>query len=111
MPSKRLTEEGVKKLKPVPGKQISYFDQGLVGLVLCINPGNSKTWSALFYVGGKPRYKKLGRYPILSVQQAREKARAFLADPQKALKEAAAGTVAELGDKFIKRHVAESADR
>ena len=111
MPSKRLTEEGVHKLKAVPGKQVSYFDQGLRGLVLTVNPGGSKTWSALYYLGGKPRYKKLGAYPILSVRDARDKARLFLVDPQKGLKQICAATFANISENFIKRHVSAGEDR
>ena len=105
MPSKRLTEEGVRKLRPVPGKQISFFDKGMPGLVLGLNPGGSKTWSALFYVAGKPRYKKLGRYPVFNLKQAREAARTFLADPQKALAQAQTGSVKEVAESFLRRHV------
>jgi len=87
MPRKRLTQESVRRLNPIPGKQVSVFDAGMPGLVLGLNPGGSKTWSALFYVSGKPRYKKLGRYPILSLAQARDAARKFLENPQKAVSE------------------------
>ena len=75
------------------------------GLVLGLNPGGSKTWSALFYVSGKPRYKKLGRYPILSLAQARDAARKFLENPQKAVSETEAGTFQDVSDNFMKRYV------
>ena len=48
MPRKRLTEEGVRKLKPPPkGKQVDYFDAIMPGLVLRMNYGGRKTWRAL----------------------------------------------------------------
>jgi hypothetical protein len=51
MPKKRLTEEGVAKLKPpATGKQIDYFDAGMPGLVLRLNYGGAKVWRALYYV-------------------------------------------------------------
>ena len=105
MPRKRLTQESVRKLNPIPGKQVSVFDAGMPGLVLGLNPGGSKTWSALFYVSGKPRYKKLGRYPILSLAQARDAARKFLENPQKAVSETEAGTFKDVSDNFMKRYV------
>ena len=93
MPSKRLTEEGVRKLKPPPiGKQIDFFDQGMPGLVLRVNYGGRKTWRALYYVKGtgkdgtrrtEPRTHPLGLFPITNLKQAREKARRFLDNPQK----------------------------
>ena len=43
MPRRRLTEEGVAKLKPPPqGKQIDYYDTHLPGLVLRANYGGAK---------------------------------------------------------------------
>ena len=58
MPKKRLTEEGVRKLKPPPLRtdkngnpcgQIDYFDAGMPGLVLRVNYGGVKVWRALYY--------------------------------------------------------------
>jgi integrase len=115
MPKKRLTEEGVSKLKPpAEGKQVDYFDAGMPGLVLRVNYGGAKVWRALYYVkkvgkDGKritmPTMHKLGRYPHLKLKEARDFARQFLADPQKALAQADSGTFKEVAENFIKRHV------
>ena len=115
MPKKRLTEEGVAKLKPpATGKQIDYFDAGMPGLVLRLNYGGAKVWRALYYVkrtnkDGKrvtiPTTHKLGRYPHLKLKEAREAARRFLADPQKGLAEADTGSFRDVANNFIKRHV------
>src|SRR5436190_2542803 len=110
MPRKRLTEEGVRKLKGVKGQQVYYFDTGLKGVVLCLG-ATKKTWYAMHYVGGVSRYHRLGHYPVLSVLQARERAKKFLADPQKALAEDEVGTFKEVTENFIKRHVAATRDR
>ena len=75
------------------------------GLVLWLNPGGTTTWSALFYASGRPRYKKLGRYPVLSLAQARDAARKFLENPQKALSDTEAGTFKDVSDNFMKRYV------
>lgn len=115
MPRKRLTEEGVRKLKPPPkGKQVDYFDAGMPGLVLRMNYGGRKTWRALYYVKGadkdgkrrtEPRTHPLGLYPILSLKDAREAARRFLVDPQKALADAGTGSFKEVAEDFVRRHV------
>src|SRR5664279_3721512 len=105
MPKKRLTEEGVKRLQPTPGKQIDYFDQGMPGLVLRVSYGDTKTWRALFYVNHKPKTHKLGRYPVLNLKEAREAARKFLADPQAALNRSQAGSFKDVAEDFMKRHV------
>jgi integrase len=119
MPKKRLTEEGVAKLKPPPkGKQVDYYDAGMPGLVLRVNYGGAKVWRALYYVStvaksGKrqgerirmPTTHELGRYPHLKLKEARERARVFLADPQKAKAQADAGSFREVAENFVKRHV------
>jgi hypothetical protein len=117
MPSKRLTEAAVAKLKPPPhGTQIDYFDAVMPGLVLRLNYGGRKTWRALYYVKrdkrGKhvtePRTHPIGLYPILNLKQAREKARAFLEDPQKALQQRDVGSFGQVAANYIKRHVDEN---
>ena len=44
---------------------------------------NTKTWRLLTYVNGKAKTVKLGRYPLLSLKDARQKARDFADDPRK----------------------------
>jgi integrase len=73
-------------------------------LVLRVSYGGTKTWRVLHYVNRKTRVHGLGRYPILDVAQAREKARTFLADPQKALAQDA-GSFRPVAENFLKRHV------
>jgi integrase len=79
-----------------------------------VNAGGTKSWNAQYYLkrankAGKrvsiPTSFKLGLYPTLSVKQAREKARIFLADPQKALAQADSGNFKEVSETFVKRHV------
>jgi integrase len=115
MPKRNLTEEGVKRLRaPAQGKQVDYFDGVQPGLVLRVNYGGAKVWRALHYLkrispDGKritiPTTTKLGRFPTLSVKDARAKARTFLADPQKALAQAEVGSFQEIAQNWIVRHV------
>jgi integrase len=109
MPVKRLTEVMVAKLKPPAKSQVDYYDAGMPGLVLRLNYGGAKVWRALYYYkrSGKsiPTTHKLGVYPILKLAQARDKARAFLADPQAGLARAETGSFKDIAENFIKRHV------
>src|SRR5262245_27843886 len=90
-----LTEDLIDKIKPPPvGKDasgnpcgvIDYYDRYLSGLILRVNYGGSKVWRVRYYVkvhkDGKlrteQRLRKLGRYPVLNLQEARDAARAFL---------------------------------
>jgi integrase len=119
VPKKRLTEEGITRLKaPVKGKQIDYYDGVVPGLVLRVNYGGRKTWRALDYIrtipkSGKrkgqptktPRMTALGRFPIMGLKQAREAAQAFLIDPQKALAATGGDTFSDIAADYLKRHV------
>jgi hypothetical protein len=111
---KQLTEDGVAKLKPPEEGQIDQFDSLVPGLILRLGYGGAKTWLVRHYRKGRnkhdkkisiPTTHKLGRYPILKVKQAREKAREFLADPQRALARADTGSFGEVAATFLKRHV------
>jgi len=102
---KRLTEEGVKRIRPVPGQQVDFFDQGFVGLLLRVSYGGTKTWRVVHYVGGKPRTVKIGRHPVMNVQQARDAARKFLIDPQAALARSRTGTFKEVAELFLRLYV------
>jgi integrase len=114
MPKKRLTEEGVLKLKPPTSGQVDYFDAVMPGLVLRVNYGGAKVWRALHYIkkvdgNGKritsPTTFKLGRYPHLKLKEAREAARQFLIDPHKAMTRADDGSFRQVAENFVKRHV------
>jgi integrase len=111
---KNLTEEGVAKLKSPAEGQVDYFDAVTPGLILRLGYGGSKTWLVRHYLkrAGKdgrrisiPTTAKLGRYPILKVKEARDKARVFLADPVKAKAKADIGSFRDVAENFVKRYV------
>jgi integrase len=101
---KRLTEIGVERMKPTLGKQIDVYDQGLTGLLLRVNPGGTKTWRAIYYVNGRARSYKLGRWPIMSLKQARDAARVFLIDPQERIDANESELFGEAVIQFINRY-------
>lgn len=110
---KQLSEEGVAKYKPPARGQIDYFDTLLPGLILRVGYGGSKTWLLRHYLkrrkdDGKkvsiPTTHKIGRYPILKVKEARDKARLFLTDPL-AAKAVETGTFRAEAENFVKRYV------
>jgi integrase len=118
MPSKRLTELGVSRLNPPSQGQVDYFDAGMPGLVLRVNYGGRMTWRALYYrhqpaksgkkAGQKisvPTFFALGQYPVLKLEEAREAARKFLADPAKGLAQSDTGSFKSVAETFLKRHV------
>jgi hypothetical protein len=93
---KYLTDRGVANLTAPPrGKQIDYYDTVVPRLKLRVNYGGSKVWQVLHYVStvagpnskkagqriSMPTTRVIGRYPALSVEAARDKARRFLSSP------------------------------
>ena len=67
--------------------------------------GGTKTFRALTYHNGKPRTRKLGTYPALSVKEARAQAREYWENPSKVEAKAAVGTFKEIAENWIKRYV------
>jgi hypothetical protein len=110
----RLTEEMVRRLKPPDHGKLTVYDEIIPGLLLHVNAGGSKTWSVQTYrkttaKSGKlagqtitmPSSKRIGRYPILSLLQARDRAKLVLANP------AAPGgsTFEQVMESYLERHV------
>jgi integrase len=124
MPKKSLTEEGVRKLKAPPMRHdakgrplgtVDYYDTKQPGLVLRVNYGGRKTWRALYYVKGvnkktgkartEPRTRPIGRFPNMSVKEARAKFKKF--DPQTSNR-GGAETFRQVADDWISEHVEEN---
>lgn len=59
---------------PPKGKRAYYRDDSTRGLVLCINPSGTKTFQVYRKVKGRPERITLGKFPDLTIEQARGKA-------------------------------------
>jgi len=73
MPSRNLTAAGIERIKPPRQGQCDYFDRGYPGLVMRVSYGGSRTWSYVFRLHGKLRRQTLGRWPGMSLAEARDK--------------------------------------
>lgn len=59
----------IESLKPSPdGKRLYYYDTKLRGLELCVTPSGAKTFSVYKWMSGRPRRVVLGRYDGLALQ-------------------------------------------
>lgn len=77
MPILCLTDKTIRALKPPPEGQVIYFDTHLTGFAIRLSQGGARTFLC---VHGRHRTKTtIGRYPILTLQQARRRAREVLA--------------------------------
>jgi integrase len=81
MPSLNLTDRRVKSLS-TDAVQTEFWDELVPGLALRVGRGGTKTWLVRYRANGKHRRLTIGRYPHLSLADAREKARKALADAQ-----------------------------
>jgi len=98
-----LTDTAVKNLKP-GGKTYRVSDEK--GMYLEVTPSGGKLWRIKYRFDGKQKPLALGRYPEVSLRQARERrdeARKMLADgvdPGEARKEAKTAKEAEAANTF-----------
>ena len=82
MPHTKLNDATVKALAPPVSGQVTHWDATLPGFGLRIAAGGTKTWLVQYRLGGrtgKVQRLTLGRYPLLGVADARDKAKEALA--------------------------------
>ena len=72
-----LTDRLICGLKPRL-RQFEVFDSKVPGLTIRISPQGSKSFSVLYRIGGRNRRLTLGRYPIVTLADARKRARQVL---------------------------------
>jgi Arm DNA-binding domain len=77
---KKLTPKLIDSLPPATGKRYEVRDELLTALLVRVSSTGGKVWYTSCRIEGKIRRIKIGTYPILSLADAREKARALLRD-------------------------------
>lgn len=113
----RLTAQSVDKMKPTSKRQ-QITDDHCPGLNLIVQPTGKKGWAVRYRVNGKHRRMTLGAYPVLSLADARQRAREVLAaaaegrDPAEEVRAAKApkadndrDKVSSLLEQYAKRHL------
>jgi hypothetical protein len=112
MPTMHMTEASLRKLiAPAAPQQISYFDDptkkgGVRGLLLIHSYGSAMTFYCMWYQNGKSKLYKLGRFPILTLEAARQAALDFQRDPDAHLvKKTQPETFAKVSADFLREHV------
>lgn len=68
---RHLTDASVQRIKPPAAGQLEIFDLGYPGLALRIGHGGAKTFEVFYRVGGKLRRETLGRWPAITLADAR----------------------------------------
>jgi integrase len=75
MPKLRLTVAAVERFQPPASGQLEYYDTHLPAFGLRVSYSGAKAWFLMTRVDGKLTRVTLGRYPGLSLTDARNKAR------------------------------------
>jgi integrase len=68
---KHLTAVSVEKIRPPKEGSLEVFDLGYPGLALRVGHGGAKTFEHFYRVGGKLKRETLGRWPAISLADAR----------------------------------------
>ena len=108
MPHAKFTTRWVKTVKPPQSGQVDYIDQKNARFTLRVTANGIKTWTTLYRFHGRRRRFVLGRFPSVSLSEAKKRAFAVFAqvsadvDPA-AIREQHArdGTFHELQKQFV----------
>jgi integrase len=74
MPILRLTDSAISELD-LPDRRIVYHDELVVGLAVRVTANGHKSWTFMYRAGRRRRRLTLGRFPSLTVADARKAAR------------------------------------
>lgn len=95
---KKLTPKKIDALPPAVGKRYEVRDTLLPGLHIRVSATGNKVWYVATRVHGRMRRIKIGNYPIVSLADARDKAREILRDIQLGVYETEAEQVPTFGE-------------
>ena len=73
----KLTEASISRLRPTKADAI-YYDDDLPGFGLRIREGGSRNWVVRYRLGGQERRHTIGSASVLTLTEARQKARKAL---------------------------------
>ena len=110
MPCANLTCKLVDNVAlPIGRKSLDYFDQRMPGLVLRVSARGTKSWNAVYRHQGRARRLTIGRYPIITLDDARARAREALCAVSRGIDPCGVHAdklaFAELASLFVEGHV------
>jgi integrase len=78
VPKLSLTDAGVRALEQPERGQVTYWDASLTSFGVRISQGGSRSWIVM--LGSERRRVTIGRYPLISLADARKQAKVLLAE-------------------------------
>jgi integrase len=108
MPTRSLTVASVARIRAPRAGQADYFDQGFPGLALRVSYGGAKAWTYFYRRYGKLHRLSLGRFPAMSLGEARDAWRAARLAVSKGespahIRPTTADSFAAVADEWLKR--------
>jgi integrase len=98
-----LTDLTIRKLPAPPTGQKAYYDDSIKGFGIRVSSKGTKTFTLLY---GDPRKRMtIGRYPILTLSQARTEAKRILAKDQLGISEPVSMTFLAAYNQFKQQHM------
>ena len=108
---RHLTDASVQRIKPPAKSSLEVFDLGYPGLALRIGHGGAKTFEVFYRVNGKLRRETLGRWPAISLAEARmawRKTREAIAKGEAPRRESPAMLFEHVVEEWIRRDQAKN---
>lgn len=78
MPKQKLTDVSIRALSPPPKGQVTYWDESLECFGVRVSQGGTKSF--VTYFSSSNKWTTIGRYPVLSLKEARTEARKLIAE-------------------------------
>ena len=75
MKAKRLTNVSLERITPPSSGRDEHFDTVVIGLALRVTKGSAMSWSYIYRLDGLNRRITLGKYPEVTLKEARSGAR------------------------------------
>ena len=75
MPTIKLTDRGLRALKPPAEGRIDYWDKDTPSFGLRLSQSGRRSWVVMYRQGGRQRRLTLGVYPTLGLADARQAAK------------------------------------
>jgi integrase len=108
---RHLTDAGIQRTKPPAKGSLEIFDLGYPGLALRIGHGGAKSFELFYRVNGKLRRDTLGRWPAISLADARmawRKTREAIGRGETPVRENEAPLFERVAEEWIKRDQAKN---
>jgi hypothetical protein len=99
MPTANLTERKIASLKP-GNELVEWWDESTYSFGIRVSPKGKKTWFVMCRFAGLRRRLKFGRYPEVSLEKARQKARKALSDVSELQRSVKSSLCAQLNQTF-----------